>query len=501
LFHNLVAQVSSFKLNNKNYVLQDNTWYYLDEYNEKYQIDEKSITVKLRKGIPKEEILKLNKGYGIKIVLENMLGYIDLILPANVKFYEIVNIYNEKNIFESINVNGYAIPCSPLEPNDDYFYYQDYLFNYSEPYIQADEAWNIEKGNPSVVVAVIGSGVDKDNLDLGDDGIYSNLWSDGTQYGYGWDYHDEPNDNIPDPIQTNSHETTVAGVIAAKTNNSEGISGITGGWNSTGSKIMAIRLKENSTGYIASYIDDAILWAANHGAKIINMSFSHIPSTDPALDAAINYACNTKGCLLIASAGQYGATRIGWPGANEHVMAVFGVQEDYSSYGPLLGGGEIATTSQNIYTLLNATTLDPYNSSYIAYGGTTLAAAQVSGIAALILSKYPQYINYDLRKILNRSALDIGNSTDFGNGLVQAYDALLQAAPTYQAQHNQPQNVTMSGAYNSKAIISWNEVQQVVLISIIFIGQTKLMAISSTLKKLVKLLMTAQVVIVGLITI
>ena len=221
---------------------------------------------------------------------------------------------------------------------------------------------------------------------------------------------------------------------------------------------MAIRLSEDNYGYYQSYIvDDAILWAASHGAKIINMSFSHI-STSNALLSAIDYATNQKGCILIASAGQYGATHIGLPASDDNVMAVFGVLKNGSSYGPYNGGGEIAAPCEDIFTLLNATQSNAYNCGNIEYGGTTLAAAQVSGVAALIKSKYPQYINYDIRKILNRSAANIGNPTDFGNGLVQANDALLQATPSYQVTQNQPQNVTLTGAYNTNPVISWNEV-------------------------------------------
>lgn len=455
--NNILAQVTDVIFKNKSFKKVNNNWYLIGENSEKYLVDERSITVRLKDGVSKNELVKLNKKYGIEIGLENILGYIDLILPDNMKFYEVMEEFDKENVFESIETNGFAIPCSPLVPNDPYFYSQNYLFFYPEPYIQADEVWNIETGDPSVIVAVIGSGVDKNNLDLGIGGneSYSNLWSDGSG-GFGWSY--VTNNNNPIPHYSNSHETTVAGVIAAKTNNGQAIAGIAGGWNTEGSKIMAIRLSEDNYGYYHSYIvDDAILWAVSHGAKIINMSFSHIP-TSSALLSALNYATNQKGCILIASAGQYDATHIGLPAADDNVMAVFGVLKNGSSYGPYNGGGEIAAPCEDIFTLLNATPSNPYNCGNIEYGGTTLAAAQVSGIAALIKSKYPQYINYDIRKLLNRSAEDIGNDTDFGNGLVQANDALLQAAPSYQVTQNQPQNVTLSGGYNTNPVISWGEV-------------------------------------------
>lgn len=459
--YQIYSQSNTVKLLNKTYFEEEGKWFTVDQItDEKFEVNTNSLTVKLKNESDNFKLEELCKKHNIIIENVNILGYYDLVLPENSKFYEMFAKFEESNLFSSVEIISYA---KLLGSNDPEFDSQYYLDNSSGlPDINIEAAWAIETGSPYVIIAVIDEGVDNDNTDI--DG---NIWAN-----YGWDYVD--NDSNPDPAENEHHGTSVAGVIAAETNNGSAVAGIAGGWNSSGCKIMSLRFHgyvydEEDQKYVyeeyPQFVDDAIIFAANHGAKIINMSFaldnhSEFENIKPSVDAAIDYAYEAKGCLLVAASGNRHKLGIYYPARNPNVIAVAGIDKFWINYGNYGEELELVAPATDIYTLRTSNAQTPANWGLFGASGsgTSASSPQVAGTAALILSKYPNWINYDVRKILNESAYDLGDQLKFGNGLLQANNALLQANPTYQSNNNQPQNVTLSGSYGSNPTITWDEI-------------------------------------------
>ncbi len=454
------AQDSFITLNNKSYFMEGNKWYTTDPVtDEKFEVKENSMTVKLKNEKDRPDFEKLCKENGIIIDHENILGYCDLILPENSKFYEVFKKLDESGLFYSIEVTTYGKLLGSNDPGYPSQYYLENSIGY--PDINIEAAWTITKGSPNVIIAVIDEGVDNANTD-----INANIWA-----GYGWDYVD--NDSYPHPEDDEHHGTSVAGIIAAETNNNSAVAGIAGGWNGSGGcKIMSLRVFYNQAGIEKpEKIDDAIIFAANNGAKIINMSFALdrnsndlTPEIKTAVDAALNYAYKEKGCLLIAASGNETKPGIYYPARNPNVMAIGGILKNWQNYGKYGSELELVAPANGIYSLLTSTTQNQDNWGLFDYlespsgTGTSASSPQAAGVAALIFSKYPNWINYDVRKILNESAYDLGDQLKFGNGLLQADVALQQANPSYQTANNRPQNVTLTGSYGSHPTINWPKV-------------------------------------------
>lgn len=170
--------------------------------------------------------------------------------------------------------------------------------------IDAPEAWAIITGSSNVVIAVIDSGIDFNHPDLA-----PNIWQnpgetpdntiddDGNGYDddvQGWDFVD--NDNNPMDLDSDGHGTHVAGTIAGKGNNTKGITGVC--WTAT---IMPLRfLDASGSGTVADEVE-AIDYAVNNGAKIINASFGDYNYSQTEYDAISR--ANAAGVLLVAAVG------------------------------------------------------------------------------------------------------------------------------------------------------------------------------------------------------
>ena len=334
-------------------------------------------------------------------------------------------------------------------PNDSFFDKQWALNNIGQTGgienadIDAVEAWDIETGNPEIIIAIIDSGIDLYHPDL-----VNNIWEnsdeipdndiDDNNNGYvddfnGYDFIFEDND--PYPLDHNGHGTVMSGVISAMTNNEIGISGIT--WNC---KIMPVKVVDANWTASSNSIFDGIKYAADNGAKIICMAFMMFPSS--SLKEAINYAYE-KGILLICAAGNNGNDRKTYPAAYENVMAVAGTDhsdhrmEHYyefngvwvnSSYGDWV---DIAAPGEDIYTTqptYYVTSCDTWGAqlNYDVVSGTTLATPVIAGVAALVFSKNPDYYPDKVRAILKANCDPYDSNFDLGCGRVNAYKALME---------------------------------------------------------------------------
>lgn len=281
-------------------------------------------------------------------------------------------------------------------PSDPLFSYQWNLYS-----INVTSAWDICSGG-NITVAVVDTGIDYTHPDLAANYVSG---------GYDWVNNDD------DPMDDNGHGTHCAGIIAAVTDNGEGIAGI------AQVKLLAEKvLNRYGTGY-SSWIANGIVHAADNGAKVISLSLG---SDNPSytIKRACNYAWK-KGVLLVAAAGNDGTRGIDYPAAYLSVIAVGAIDENdkkayFSNYGK---GLELVAPGVNI--------LSTYlNSGYKRLDGTSMAAPHVSGVAALLWSCNPDLTNKDVRIILDKTAQDLGKSgydCYYGFGKIDAYKALSMA--------------------------------------------------------------------------
>ncbi len=318
--------------------------------------------------------------------------------------------------------------------------------------IDAPEAWETETGDTTVVIAIIDSGLDLDHGDLED-----NVWINWAEYYgtadydddsngftddvYGWNFYDMDNDPNHQAGDESCHGSHVGGIAAAKTNNGTGVAGLAGGWGSdrsTGAKLMVLRVSH--PGWVdLSAIDDAVQYAVDNGADIVNMSFSghDIPGFG-SVGSAANYAWSND-VLLISTTGTAGCTSYlcnyyDRPQSHEKVMAVGATDydDDLASYSCCVDrlnlvapGGDGEYDSGKIHSTICAGGAGGY-----AYKkGTSMAAPQVAGAAALALSADSGLSNIDLWQLLESSVDTIGSSgsgwdDEFGWGRLNAATAL-----------------------------------------------------------------------------
>ncbi len=266
-------------------------------------------------------------------------------------------------------------------------------------------AWGqVGYGSPSVTVAVIDSGIRRTHEDFTPARILP-----------GHDY--VANDG--DPNDTCGHGTHVAGTVAATTSNALGVAGMSQATILPLKGLDAVGglLSVQCTGSTAA-IAEAIVDAADQGAKIISMSIGGGSST--TLANAVTYAWN-KGVTLVAAAGNDGAANsIDYPGAYPEVLAVAALDRtktraSYSDGGPEL---DIAAPGTDVVSTANSA-----DNGYTTMSGTSMATPHVSGVLALALSCAPATTNVQLRAALYRTAEDLGApgwDASYGNGLARA---------------------------------------------------------------------------------
>ena len=294
-------------------------------------------------------------------------------------------------LFRAVEYDYYA--HAGATPNDQYYSSQWYLSK-----IQAPSAWNTGTGS-GAPIAVIDSGVDGSHPDLA-----SRLMA-------GWNFV-TGSSNTAD---TSGHGTAVTGVIGAIANNGIGVAGIT--WQNPILPLVAV----DSTGY-ASYsnIAAAIQYAADHGARVINVSLGGSQAST-VLQSAVNYAWN-KGAVLVAAAMNNSSTTPMYPAACTNVIAVAATDENdnlasFSDYGSWITlsapGTDMMTTT--------------FDGGYGEWYGTSLATPVVSAVAALALGANPSLSAQQLVTLLEQNADNVGSSSVFGYGRVNAY-RVIQAA-------------------------------------------------------------------------
>ena len=257
--------------------------------------------------------------------------------------------------------------------------------------IEATRAWQITRGAESVVVAVLDTGIDEDNQDLADRVVAKVNFTDS-----------------PTSDDLYGHGTHMAGTIAAV---------------APGCRLMNIKVADDRGKCEPSVVATGIIWAVDHGARVINLSLAMGASLD--LEQAVDYAWS-RGAILVAAAGNKGTSEASYPGCYENCLAVAGTNDNnslalLSSYGDWV---DVAAPGFNIYSEL------PGN-EYGYKTGTSAAAAHVSGVAALVFSVAEDtngngVVNDEVRWAIEDSCTPIAID-GVGQGLVDAYQAVTEA--------------------------------------------------------------------------
>jgi type VII secretion-associated serine protease mycosin len=271
--------------------------------------------------------------------------------------------------------------------------------------------WPVNGGNPRVVVAVIDTGVDPRHPDL------ANALVPGTSVLAG----------SSGPDDDHGHGTHVSGVIAASANDGRGISGI-----APNCKIMPVKVLNHEGKGDTGDIVTGLIWAVNHGAKVVNMSLGGTGGSR-ALMAAVQYA-QAKDVLVVAAMGNEGANSQEYPAGYPGVMAVGATdpqdqQADFSNFGTWIS---VAAPGTDILSTLptRAVTVvrdEGKETGYDVMDGTSMASPFVAGLAALVRSANPQLTAAQVKSRIEKTSDDLGArgfDEKFGWGRINAVRAL-----------------------------------------------------------------------------
>lgn len=374
-------------------------------------------------------------------------------VPDGLSVQEAMDIFVKQNSsIEAIEAD-YSYEAA-FFPNDEGFWKQWYLLHINIP-----DVWDRIRPKEEIIVAVLDTGVDisheelqsrlwKNEKEIPDDGIDN----DGNGFVddvHGWDFVNFTNQPIPmleEPYIREGiiHGTLISGIIGAHTDNMKGGAGM-----SSHVKIMPLRVLDNFGIGEASSVVNAITYAKNQGADIINLSFVGSENSF-LLKKAIRDAYN-HGILIVAAAGndkKGGGINLDempmYPichDLEEEENFIIGVastdqediKSDFSNYGDCV---DISAPGQDFFGLqfVDATSPDFQESFGGPWAGTSLAAPLISGMAALLKSQYPHLSPKALTDIILSSTTNIdhiiGNAsyrTKLGRGRLNAFKAFLQA--------------------------------------------------------------------------
>lgn len=294
--------------------------------------------------------------------------------------------------------------------------------------IDLPEAWEMEKGNAAVLVAVIDEGIQFNHPDLA-----ANMWE-----GIGFNFVTGNSNVLP-----GNHGTHVAGTVAAVNNNGVGVSGIAGGDGSgNGIRLMSAQVFTSSS---SNGFSLAPVWAADNGAAISQNSWGYTTVgvyEQAVLDAIDYFNINGGGSALVGggitifAAGNDGTEGSWYPGFYSGTFAVAATNNQdikswYSNFGQWVdisapGGETNNVNARGVLSTLN-------NSTYGFYQGTSMACPHVSGVAALVASMaYGEITPQDLAEILQNSVdnhygVNPSYIGKLGSGRLNANNALLEA--------------------------------------------------------------------------
>lgn len=358
---------------------------------------------------------------------ENMVdlsGIYTINYIENFNEFDVAKIFFLTGMFEYVEAQ--IVPELMYVPNDPKVSIQYHL-----DLIDVFEAWDIQKGDTNIVIGITDTGIDSDHSEVVGrvkhnyadpiDGI------DNDNDGYidnfsGWDTGADDND----PEVYGHHGNQVTGCASINTDNEGDVAAP--GFNTM---ILPVKICNNSGFLIGAY--EGIVYAADHGADIINCSWGGTGSFNQYHQDVLNYATNNKGAVVVAAAGNGNNDSYFYPASYANVVSVGGTDEEDKMWVSSSSEGsqyndmvDVVAPSYNIVSIWRG------GGSGLIGRGTSFAAPIVSGVLGLIKAKYPDASPQKLSAILKASTDDIygveGNAAYegmLGTGRVNAHKALL----------------------------------------------------------------------------
>jgi len=281
-----------------------------------------------------------------------------------------------------------TVAATNTTPNDYWWPNQ-----WSQVKTRTNAAWDLTRGSSSVVIAVLDTGVDLSQPDLQGKLVAGYNVVSGTS----------------NPTDDNGHGTWAAGVAGAASNNAIGVASYC--W---GCSLMPVKvLGADGTGTMSA-VASGIIWATDHGARVISMSLSGSIGTT-TVQSAVQYA-HSRGVVLVAAAGNYGNSAPTYPAAYQEVLGVAGTDPNdalysWSSYGSWV---KLAAPGCNYTT--------GRNGWYGSFCGTSAATPAVAGIVGLAFSYAPAAPSTTIETAIESSSIKLGT---LAYGRVDAYASLL----------------------------------------------------------------------------
>jgi len=311
-------------------------------------------------------------------------------LPEGADEEAFVNVFRSRSEVEFAELDR-IVPVQEMIPNDPWYSNWEWYL----PKISAPAAWQTTTGVSSVTIAIVDTGVDGAHEDLA------------SKLVPGWNVYG----NNSDSSDVYGHGTKVAGTAAASSNNGMGVASVA--WNC---RIMPVRV--SATDGTASYsnIATGLTWAANHGARVANVSY--IVSGSSTVSSAAQYF-QSKGGVVTVSAGNY-STFDSSPD-NPYVLTVSATDPNDLLYSWSNTGNNVDIAGPGwSYTTVRG-------GGYSSASGTSISAPIVAGVAALVISANPSLTAPQVQDILKQSADDVGSSgwdASYGWGRVNAARAV-----------------------------------------------------------------------------
>ncbi|MDQ1743780.1 MAG: serine protease [Pseudonocardiales bacterium] len=302
--------------------------------------------------------------------------------------------------------------------------------------IECPGAWSITTGDPSVVIAVIDTGVDLNHPELAPLLVAGQDFVDfppGSIPRPGWIFEGDFTGVDAIPQDEVGHGTHVAGTICCLSDNAAGVAGVC--WNARLMPVRVLaRIRNTTTNQVtgsgsAAHIAAGIRWATDNGAQVINMSLGGYTDTIVEREA-VAYAI-AHDVVVVAAMGNDGVATPSYPAAYPDVIAVAATdsadhQANFSNFGPHI---DISAPGVGVLSTY-------WDDTYATLSGTSMASPHVAGVAALVRSRNhllsAAQVGDILRstaKPLRKNPADAVPNDDFGYGLVQAAAAVRKAAP------------------------------------------------------------------------
>ena len=363
---------------------------------------------------------------------------------------ELIDLYKETNCFIIVEPNyiGYGGSVR-FQPNDQYYFRQwsienngtfpDWNIGTPDADIDMESGWDITQGSSSVIVGILDTGLKLDHPEFSDriwvNELEINDQSDNDENGYvddvnGWDFANEDNN----PYDDEGHGSNVGGILGATGNNSIGYAGVD--WNC---KLMSLKILNNENYGYYSWWAEAIYYATNNGAIILNMSVGG-SGYSSSMEVAVNYAYES-GVTIFACMMNENNNITFYPAGYQNTIAVGATDTDDSRCNPFYWGGgsnygnhiDITAPGNIIYGLNHIS-----NNDYSWYwGGTSQATPHAAGLGSLIAGLIPGITPDSIKSIITATAQDtIGNPSEdvlgwdqyHGWGRINAYNALSSIA-------------------------------------------------------------------------